>query len=53
MPLEKCINYNGKLYCWDSKAKEINEITVKVIEFDSCPMKVIKELMALLDGEVS
>lgn len=51
MELEKCINYNGKKYCWNSETKEINEITVtyKVIDPANCPSGVIKDLLALLD----
>jgi hypothetical protein len=51
MSLDKCVRHNGKIYCWNTETKQIEEITTKPVSISDCPEIVIYDLMRLLDKD--
>jgi hypothetical protein len=43
--LERCVPYNGKMYCWDKAKKKIAVINLTYLDFKDCPEGVIEALM--------
>ena len=48
MPTKQCIEHNGKTYCWNQDAKQVEEIVRKPVEISNCPTEALRKLMALL-----
>ena len=45
MPAKKCIEHNGKTYCWNRETKEAEEIVSKTVEISECPESVLEALI--------
>jgi hypothetical protein len=52
MPYEKCVEYKGKIYCWNPETKKINKIAVEDVDIEKCPLEVLSGLMTILGGTV-
>ena len=46
---ERCVSYEGKLYCWNKATKKVAVIAIKDLDFKDCPECVIQ---ALISNEV-
>lgn len=43
--LERCVAYEGKIYCWNKATEKISVIAVKDLEFKDCPERVIQAII--------
>jgi hypothetical protein len=50
MPYEKCFEFRGKLYCWNTMTKKIN--IIENVDIDKCPEEVITGIMTVLGETV-
>jgi hypothetical protein len=48
MPLEKCVEYKGKIYCWNPATKKICKVVMEDMKTENCPPEVIDKIMAIL-----
>ena len=48
MPYEKCVEYKGKIYCWNSETKKFCRVIMEDIKTENCPAEVIDKIVAML-----
>lgn len=53
MYLETCIKRYGRVFCWDSEAKKVIEVTPKELAADQCPSDVLLDLLRLAGAKDS
>jgi hypothetical protein len=39
--LERCVSYEGKIYCWNKVTKKVAVIRMEDLDFKDCPECVI------------
>jgi hypothetical protein len=52
MPYEKCVEYEGKIYCWNSTTKKFCRVVLEDIKTENCPPEVIERIVSILSEEV-
>ena len=48
MPLEKYVEYKGKVYCWNSTTKKFCRVVFEDIKTENCPAEVIDKIVLML-----
>jgi hypothetical protein len=44
--LERCVSYEGKVYCWNKATKKVAVVAIKDLEFKDCPEGVIQAIIS-------
>jgi uncharacterized protein YuzB (UPF0349 family) len=52
LPLDKCVEYNGKIYCWNSATNKFCKVVMKDIKTENCPTEVIDKIITMLSETV-
>jgi hypothetical protein len=44
--LERCVSYEGKIYCWNNATKKVAVIDIRDLDFKNCPEPVLQAIIA-------
>jgi hypothetical protein len=44
--LERCVSYEGKVYCWNKETNNVAVIDVKDLAFKDCPEGVLRAMLS-------
>ena len=46
---KKCVEYKGKLYCYNPKTQKIDEYKITSFDVEKCPAEPLRMLMSYLN----